>query len=217
MRIRDGDSSDPGSGMEKSRIRDKHPGSATLPVTISRREKTNIFHQIENCLFFLTCTKKSSQLKGHGQDPGSEFFLFLILDPDPWVKNEKSIIPDPLHCWKVSVLQLENGDTPKQKKIKKEKVKEEEEEQTPQINGTESAKKKKKKVKEEKEEEEEAPQMNGTSESAKKKKKKKSKTEDEDWEGNIIHCSLFVQMKNCVLHYLVRYIDRVGFAFYLYE
>jgi hypothetical protein len=30
MRIRDGDSSDPGSGMKKSRIRDKHPGSATL-------------------------------------------------------------------------------------------------------------------------------------------------------------------------------------------
>ncbi len=30
MRIRDGDSSYPGSGMEKSRIRDKHPGSATL-------------------------------------------------------------------------------------------------------------------------------------------------------------------------------------------
>jgi hypothetical protein len=30
MRIRDGDSSDPGSGMEKSRIRDKHPGSAIL-------------------------------------------------------------------------------------------------------------------------------------------------------------------------------------------
>jgi hypothetical protein len=30
MRIRDGDSSDPGSGMEKSWIRDKHPGSATL-------------------------------------------------------------------------------------------------------------------------------------------------------------------------------------------
>jgi hypothetical protein len=28
--IRDGDSSDPRSGMEKSRIRDKHPGSATL-------------------------------------------------------------------------------------------------------------------------------------------------------------------------------------------
>jgi hypothetical protein len=28
--IRDGDSSDPGSGMEKSRIRDKHSGSATL-------------------------------------------------------------------------------------------------------------------------------------------------------------------------------------------
>ncbi len=32
MRIRDGDNSDPGSGMEKSRIRDKHPGSATLDV-----------------------------------------------------------------------------------------------------------------------------------------------------------------------------------------
>jgi hypothetical protein len=30
MRIRDRDRSDPGSGMEKSRIRDKHPGSATL-------------------------------------------------------------------------------------------------------------------------------------------------------------------------------------------
>jgi hypothetical protein len=28
--IRDGDSSDPGTGMEKSRIWDKHPGSATL-------------------------------------------------------------------------------------------------------------------------------------------------------------------------------------------
>jgi hypothetical protein len=30
MRIRDKDSSDPGSGMEKRRIREKHPGSATL-------------------------------------------------------------------------------------------------------------------------------------------------------------------------------------------
>jgi hypothetical protein len=30
MRIRDRDSSDQGSKMEKSRIRDKHPGSATL-------------------------------------------------------------------------------------------------------------------------------------------------------------------------------------------
>jgi hypothetical protein len=28
--IRDGDSSDPGSGVERCRIRDKHPGSATL-------------------------------------------------------------------------------------------------------------------------------------------------------------------------------------------
>jgi hypothetical protein len=30
MRIRDGNNSDPGSGIEKSRIRDKHPGAATL-------------------------------------------------------------------------------------------------------------------------------------------------------------------------------------------
>jgi hypothetical protein len=31
MRIRDGDSSDAGFGMEKSLILDKHPGSETLP------------------------------------------------------------------------------------------------------------------------------------------------------------------------------------------
>jgi hypothetical protein len=30
MRIRDGKNLDPGSGMEKIRICDKHPGSATL-------------------------------------------------------------------------------------------------------------------------------------------------------------------------------------------
>jgi hypothetical protein len=30
IRIRDGKKSDPGSGMQKSRIQDKHPGSATL-------------------------------------------------------------------------------------------------------------------------------------------------------------------------------------------
>jgi hypothetical protein len=30
IRIRDGKKSDPGYGMEKTRIRDKHPGSATL-------------------------------------------------------------------------------------------------------------------------------------------------------------------------------------------
>jgi hypothetical protein len=37
-----GDSSDPGSGMEKSRIRDKHPGSATLDLrrTVQGRGKT---------------------------------------------------------------------------------------------------------------------------------------------------------------------------------
>jgi hypothetical protein len=37
MRIRDGNISDPESGMEKSRIRDKHPRSATL----LRRYDTN--------------------------------------------------------------------------------------------------------------------------------------------------------------------------------
>ncbi len=30
---------DPGSGMEKSRIRDKHPGSATLPTTAGTATK----------------------------------------------------------------------------------------------------------------------------------------------------------------------------------
>jgi hypothetical protein len=34
MRIRDGKNSDPGSGMEKSRIRDKHPRSATLCTSL---------------------------------------------------------------------------------------------------------------------------------------------------------------------------------------
>jgi hypothetical protein len=33
IRIRDQESFDPGSGMEKIRIRDKHPGSATLLKT----------------------------------------------------------------------------------------------------------------------------------------------------------------------------------------
>jgi hypothetical protein len=32
--MKDGDSSDPGCGMEKCRIRDKHPGSATLALGI---------------------------------------------------------------------------------------------------------------------------------------------------------------------------------------
>jgi hypothetical protein len=41
MRIRDGDSSDPGSGMEKSRIRDKHPGSATLLDLIGSGSETH--------------------------------------------------------------------------------------------------------------------------------------------------------------------------------
>jgi hypothetical protein len=56
--------------------------------------------------------------------------------------------------------------------------------------------------------------MNGTSESGKKKKKKE---QGGGWRLRREYCSLFVHMKNCVLHYLVRYIDRVGFAFYLYE
>jgi hypothetical protein len=35
MRVRDGKNSDPGCGMEKSRIRDKHSGSETLPVGLA--------------------------------------------------------------------------------------------------------------------------------------------------------------------------------------
>jgi hypothetical protein len=38
MRIRDGNNSDPGSGMEKSRIRDKYPGSATLGTSESGKK-----------------------------------------------------------------------------------------------------------------------------------------------------------------------------------
>ncbi len=34
MWTRDGKNSDPGSLMEKSRIRDKHPGSATMPLIV---------------------------------------------------------------------------------------------------------------------------------------------------------------------------------------
>jgi hypothetical protein len=34
MRIQNGDSWDPGSGMEKSWSRDKHPGSATLDLCL---------------------------------------------------------------------------------------------------------------------------------------------------------------------------------------
>jgi hypothetical protein len=37
MPIRDGKNSDPGSGMERIRIRDKHPGSTTLDPTIGFR------------------------------------------------------------------------------------------------------------------------------------------------------------------------------------
>jgi hypothetical protein len=41
MRIRDGKNSDPGSGMKKIRIRDKHPGSATL-VKIEKKIQPRI-------------------------------------------------------------------------------------------------------------------------------------------------------------------------------
>jgi hypothetical protein len=49
MRIRDGDSSDPGSGMEKSRIRDKHPGirntgSDFVKVLVPVPDPDNIYH-----------------------------------------------------------------------------------------------------------------------------------------------------------------------------
>ncbi len=39
--IRVGDSLDPGSGMEKSRIRDNHPGSATLEGREKKVRKTD--------------------------------------------------------------------------------------------------------------------------------------------------------------------------------
>jgi hypothetical protein len=42
--IRDGNDSDPGSRMEKSRIRDKHPGSATLFFDV--QNKIKLFAQI---------------------------------------------------------------------------------------------------------------------------------------------------------------------------
>ncbi len=42
MRIRDGVSSDPGSGMGKSRIRDKHPGSATLDLCLEIQDVINV-------------------------------------------------------------------------------------------------------------------------------------------------------------------------------
>jgi hypothetical protein len=45
MRIRDGDSSDP--GWKKSRIRDKHPGSATLRTTFVTVRKTNLLVVVE--------------------------------------------------------------------------------------------------------------------------------------------------------------------------
>jgi hypothetical protein len=42
MRIRIRDLVNPGSGMEKIRIRDKHPGSATLhPATKKRKKNSN--------------------------------------------------------------------------------------------------------------------------------------------------------------------------------
>ncbi len=54
MRLRDGRNSDPGSGMEKSRIRDreKHPGSATLSVIIEDESKNLCWLKI--CLLTLS-------------------------------------------------------------------------------------------------------------------------------------------------------------------
>jgi hypothetical protein len=57
--IGDGDSSDPGSGMEKSRIRDKHSGSATLLLSY-----------------------QNSVIESGIRDPGSGKTLFWIPDPD---------------------------------------------------------------------------------------------------------------------------------------
>jgi hypothetical protein len=50
MRIRDGKNLDPGSGTENIRIRDKHPGSATLLTLIiiyhNYRRKEMVLHLI---------------------------------------------------------------------------------------------------------------------------------------------------------------------------
>jgi hypothetical protein len=54
--MRDGNKSDPGSGMEKSRIRDKHPGSATLLlITIRYLLVIFIYLQKHNAKVLFTC------------------------------------------------------------------------------------------------------------------------------------------------------------------
>jgi hypothetical protein len=100
MRIRDpdGDSSDPVSGMEKSRIQDKHPGSATLPKRTSKLKK-----------------KPSALKREHTALQNMKFlnlFLFLwvifaLLDLDPdyesgsistdLIEYESNSDPDPIH------------------------------------------------------------------------------------------------------------------------
>jgi hypothetical protein len=67
MGIRDGDSSDPGSGMEKSRIRDKHPGSATLANT---KGSMAIIDQLGN-IYKIDCCNGS------------------VVDPDPSIIKQK--------------------------------------------------------------------------------------------------------------------------------
>jgi hypothetical protein len=49
MRIQDEDSSDPGSRIGKSRIRDKHPGSATLDLCLENDFSEAILYVCNQC------------------------------------------------------------------------------------------------------------------------------------------------------------------------
>ncbi len=74
--IRDGDSSDPGSGMKKNRIRDKHPGSATLLSTLVSIIESYIQY------YNLKCSVNTAN---------SHYFIFYFL-------VGKSVLATPLQC-----------------------------------------------------------------------------------------------------------------------
>jgi hypothetical protein len=57
---RDGDSSDPGNGIEKSRIRDKHPESAAPLLTLSR----NTYLMIQSSLRWIHIYGLPDTLRG---------------------------------------------------------------------------------------------------------------------------------------------------------
>jgi hypothetical protein len=57
MRIRDGDSSDPGWKKVGSGIRDKHPGSATLPSYsfLKKQHQDAAFLKVQHCSVCVLC------------------------------------------------------------------------------------------------------------------------------------------------------------------